>query len=79
MMKLDLEGIAISFGSACSSGTPKPSKALLNLGLNDEDALRTVRISIGKFHAKEDIYSLVNILNQILNSKHNEVEHDYAK
>ena len=33
VMKLDMKGIAISFGSACSSGTPKPSRVLLDLGL----------------------------------------------
>ena len=55
VMQLDLKGFAISFGSACSSGTPKASKVLLNLGLSNEDALSTVRISIGSFHEENDI------------------------
>ena len=70
VMKLDLHGIAVSFGSACSSGTPKPSEVLLNLGLSDEEALKTIRISIGKFHTKDDIYDLVNILQEILCNKY---------
>jgi len=66
VMKLDMKGIAISFGSACSSGTPKPSSVLLDLGLTEQDALKTVRISIGKMHTKEDVVKLVDSLNQII-------------
>ena len=79
VMKLDLQGIAVSFGSACSSGTPKASTVLLDLGLNDEYALKTIRISIGKFHTKKDIIYLVDTLKKILNSKHSKVENTYAK
>ena len=75
VMKLDLNGIAVSFGSACSSGTPKPSEVLLNLGLTSDEALRTIRISIGKFHTDNDIYDLVNMLDEILC---NEYEKDTA-
>ena len=75
VMKLDLNGVAVSFGSACSSGTPKPSEVLLNLGLTSDEALRTIRISIGKFHTDNDIYDLVSILNEILC---NEYEKDTA-
>ena len=70
VMKLDLHGIAVSFGSACSSGTPKPSEVLLNLGLNEDQALKTIRISIGKFHTKNDIHELVNILQEVLCNKY---------
>ena len=75
VMKLDLNGVAVSFGSACSSGTPKPSEVLLNLGLTSDEALRTIRVSIGKFHTDNDIYDLVNILDEILC---NEYEKDTA-
>jgi len=79
VMKLDLEGIAVSFGSACSSGTPKASKVLLDLGLTDDKALKTIRISIGKFHTEDDIYSLVKVLNQILNPENQKVNYNYVK
>ncbi len=69
VMKLDLMGIAVSFGSACSSGTPKPSDVLLNLGLSAEEALQTIRISIGKFHTKDDIYNLTDALYKILHKE----------
>jgi len=80
VMKLDMEGIAVSFGSACSSGTPKPSEVLLNLGLSDDDALRTIRISIGKFHTETDIFHLTNILNEIFYKEYEKGNlHNYVK
>ena len=66
VMKLDLKGFAVSFGSACSSGTAKPSGVLLELGLSDEEALRSVRISIGKFHNADDIYHIVDCIDNAL-------------
>ena len=78
-MKLDLQGVAVSFGSACSSGTPKASTVLLDLGLNDEHALKTIRISIGKFHSEKDIIYLVDTLKKILDSEHSNVEKAYVK
>ena len=44
---LDEQGICISAGSACSSGEKVPSRILKAIGLSDEDALSTIRISIG--------------------------------
>ena len=80
VMKLDLENIAISFGSACSSGTPKPSDVLLNLGLSDDEALRTIRISIGKFHTENDILHLTTILHEIFNKEQKKGNaHNYVK
>ena len=75
VMKLDMMGIAVSFGSACASGALKPSKALLDIGLSEHDALRTIRISIGKFHQEDDIKTLVQSLESILNQKTN-VNHE---
>jgi cysteine desulfurase len=40
-------GFAVSAGSACSSGTLKPSRALAAFGIDREVAARTVRVSIG--------------------------------
>ena len=66
LMQLDMHGIAISYGSACASGSSKPSSALLNIGLSDECAKKTVRISIGKYITKENILSLVSNLQSII-------------
>jgi cysteine desulfurase len=48
-IRLDLEGIAVSVGSACSSGTTAPSRALLALGLSRAEARRVVRVSLSRF------------------------------
>jgi len=66
LMNLDMFGFAISFGSACSSGSNKPSNALLEIGMNETDAKKSVRISIGKFIQTENINLLVNAINKII-------------
>lgn len=48
-------GIYISAGSACHSGDPKPSHTLKAIGLTDEQALSSVRISLGRFNGEQDV------------------------
>ena len=48
LLTLDMEGIAVSSGSACSSGAVKPSHVLLALGLPEEIAAPSVRFSLGR-------------------------------
>lgn len=55
LMALDLEGIAVSSGSACSSGTVKPSHVLKAMGASDSEALGAMRISMGWNTTPEDI------------------------
>ncbi|MFZ0565200.1 MAG: cysteine desulfurase family protein [Chlamydiales bacterium] len=52
---LDLEGIAASHGSACSSGGMEPSRVLLNMGLSMEIARASIRFSLSRFTTKEEI------------------------
>jgi cysteine desulfurase len=47
-IRLDLEGVAVSTGSACSSGSLKPSPAILSLGLSASDAKRVIRLSLSR-------------------------------
>lgn len=54
LMTMDLAGIAISAGSACSSGKTKPSHVLKAMGASDEDALCTIRVSVGWNSTQED-------------------------
>ncbi len=54
-IRLDLEGIAVSVGSACSSGTTAPSPALLALGLPRSDARRVVRLSLSRFTTQAEV------------------------
>ena len=62
-----MEGIYISAGSACSTGSKVPSPTLKAIGLTDEEAAHTVRISLGVDTTKKDIDEFVNILNRIVN------------
>jgi len=52
---LDLQGIAVSTGSACSSGRVEPSRVLLAMGLTADEARSTVRISLSRFTTAEEI------------------------
>jgi len=47
MMTMDLAGIAISAGTACSSGKAKPSHVLAAMGASEEEATTAIRVSLG--------------------------------
>jgi cysteine desulfurase len=54
---LDLKGIYVSTGSACSTGDPEPSHVLLAMGLSPKEAQGSIRISLGKNSREDDIES----------------------
>ena len=54
-IRLDLEGVCVSVGSACSSGTPAPSPALLALGLTRSEAKRVVRLSLSRWTTEDEV------------------------
>ncbi len=54
LMAMDLAGIAVSAGSACSSGKAKPSHVLAAMGASDEEARCSLRVSIGWSSTEED-------------------------
>ncbi|MHA2006728.1 MAG: cysteine desulfurase family protein [Promethearchaeota archaeon] len=55
VLDLDMEGIATSTGSACSSKSLDPSHVLLAIGLKPEEAHGSLRVSIGRFTTDEDV------------------------
>ena len=55
VIALDLEGICVSTGSACSTGDPEPSHVLTAMGLSAREAQGSIRISLGKDTTEEDI------------------------
>jgi len=54
VMRLDLEGIACSAGSACSSGSMTPSRVLAAMGCTGDRLIGAVRFSFGRFNTKEE-------------------------
>ncbi len=63
---LDLEGIAVSAGSACHAGTTAPSRVLLALGLSPPDAKATLRISFGHASAETDVERLLEAIPRLV-------------
>lgn len=66
LLMLDLNGIAASSGSACTSGSLDPSHVLLAMGLPHETAHGSLRISIGEENTKEEIDQVIALLPQIV-------------
>ncbi len=62
VLNLDMEGIAASSGSACSSRTEEASRILLALGLDTIDVRGPLRISLGKTNTEEDIDYILEVL-----------------
>jgi cysteine desulfurase len=62
LINLDLQGVAVSTGSACSSGTLEPSPVIRALGHNDELARGSIRFSFGKDNTDEDVDYAVEVL-----------------
>ena len=60
LINLDNDGISISNGSACSSGTISPSPVLKAMGLSDKSNLESVRISAGKYNTMDEVNNLVD-------------------
>lgn len=61
-----LEDVAISSGSACTSAEVKPSHVLLGLGLQEEEALSSVRLSFGRFTTTEEIDRVGRFLVEVI-------------
>ena len=66
VLLLDRKGIALSSGSACKSGNPDPSHALLAMGLTPQEAHCSVRFSLGSSNSEEDIDYLLDCLRELL-------------
>ncbi|MGC2173725.1 MAG: cysteine desulfurase family protein [Candidatus Sulfotelmatobacter sp.] len=55
VIALDLKGLAVSTGAACSSGAIEPSHVLMAMGLRSDRARASIRFSLGKQNTEEDI------------------------
>ncbi len=64
IMGMDLRGVAVTSGSACTSGSLQPSHVLLAMGRDANTARATVRFSLGRLTSEEDIAAAVEALRE---------------
>ncbi len=66
LMSLDLKGISVSTGAACSSGNPEPSPVLLAMGLSRDEAQSSLRISLGWHTTEQEVNRFVETLAEVV-------------
>jgi cysteine desulfurase len=66
VIALDLKGVAVSTGAACSSGAIEPSHVLTAMGLSADRARASIRFSVGKQNANEDVDLLLQMLPEVV-------------
>ena len=62
LMQLDLAGFAVAYGSACSSGKREPSHVLMAMGMTEQLARSSIRVSFGPGNSEADAVALVDAL-----------------
>jgi len=66
LLALDKYGIVVSSGSACSARSLKPSRVLLEIGLNKHDAHGAIRFSLSKWTTREEIdFTVQTLINSV--------------
>ena len=66
VIALDLKGVAVSTGAACSSGAIEPSHVLLAMGLRPDQARASIRFSLGKQTVTEDIDLALKLVPEVV-------------
>lgn len=66
LISLDLAGIAVSSGSACSSGSMEPSPVLLAMGIEPEVCQSAIRISLGRGTTEDDIEYALHVIPDVV-------------
>jgi len=66
IIALDLKGLAVSTGAACSSGAIEPSHVLTAMGLRPERARASIRFSLGKQNSADDVEFALALVPQVV-------------
>ena len=67
VIALDLKGLSVSTGAACSSGAIEPSHVLTAMGLSADRARGSIRFSLGKQNTAEDVEFALDLIPQVVN------------
>ena len=68
MMNMINKHVAVSSGSACSSALVEPSHVLKALGISDQDALASIRFSLGRYTTLEEINIVIDVIRNAVSS-----------
>jgi cysteine desulfurase len=66
LLSLDMQGIAASSGSACTSGSLSPSHVLTAMGIPNEIAQGSLRLTLGRDNTEEDVETFIAVLPPIV-------------
>jgi cysteine desulfurase len=62
LMNLDLQGVAVSVGAACDSGSLEPSHVLTAMGMSETEALECVRFSLSRYNNEAEVDQVLGLL-----------------
>ena len=71
LLLLDSEGVSASAGSACSAGVPRPSHVLIAMGIAEELADASLRISIGASNTSDEIKRVISLMPSVVERARN--------
>jgi cysteine desulfurase len=66
LLGLDIEGVAVSTGSACSAGDLRPSHVLMAIGIPEEESHGSLRVTLGKYTTKTEIDRFIKSLKEVV-------------
>lgn len=66
IMHLDMNGVAASSGSACTTGNPEPSSVLMAMGYTAKEALGSLRLTVGRQTTEADVDYTVTVLGRVI-------------
>ena len=66
VIALDLKGVAVSTGAACSSGAIEPSHVLTAMGLTPDQARSSIRFSLGKHNTEADVDFAISVIPEVV-------------
>ena len=67
LLGLDLKGVAVSSGSACTSGATEPSHVLQAMGIDKVISQGAIRFSMGRSTTKEQLDYVISVLPEVVN------------